>query len=191
MKKAFSILELILAIVIIAIAVSVVPSIVLSTSQSNSQALLQEAVLATKTILTNEMSKEFQTDTEQITRNGLNKIEDKRKIYKAKSNKETLSGKIKIENDTSTDKNILNLNYEITTKNVKDPNFDDKKNTISTTFTDTEDTSSDTKMIKVETTYKDIKGEDQKIVLTGYSFNIGEPKAGQIPITNSSNTSNK
>ncbi|RAZ25371.1 prepilin-type N-terminal cleavage/methylation domain-containing protein [Campylobacter hyointestinalis] len=181
MKKAFSILELILAIVIIAIAVSVVPSIISSTSQSNSQALLQEAVLATKTILTNEMSKEFQTDTEQITRNGLDKIEDKRKIYKAKSNKETLNGEIKIENDASTDKNILNLNYEITTKNVKDPNFDDK-NTISTTFTDAEDTSSDTKMIKVETTYKDIKGEDQKIVLTGYSFNIGEPKAGQIII---------
>ncbi|RAZ48688.1 prepilin-type N-terminal cleavage/methylation domain-containing protein [Campylobacter hyointestinalis] len=180
MKKAFSILELILAIVIIAIAVSVVPSIILSTSQSNSQALLQEAVLATKTILTNEMSKEFQTDTEQMTRNGLDKIEDKRKIYKAKSNKETLSGKIKIENDASTDKNILNLNYEITTKNVKDPEFDKKCNCYP--FTDAEDTSSNTKMIKVETTYKDIKGEDQKIVLTGYSFNIGDQKAGQIII---------
>lgn len=188
MKKAFSILELILAIVIIAIAVSVVPSIVLSTSQSNSQALLQEAVLATKTILTNEMSKEFQTDTEEITRIGLDKIENKRKIYNTKtmSDEEKKSqGEIKIEKGASTDKNILNLEYTITKNYVEDPEFDSKCNCYP--FKNNYKTSSDTKMIKVETTYKDIKGEDQKIVLTGYSFNIGEPKAGQITITDSSN----
>ncbi|PPB71446.1 prepilin-type N-terminal cleavage/methylation domain-containing protein [Campylobacter hyointestinalis] len=162
MKKAFSILELILAIVIIAIAVSVVPSIVLSTSQSNSQALLQEAVLATKTILTNEMSKEFEAydKTKYASRDGLKHIKDQRNIYefKDKEPENDLLKKLEIQS-ASEDKNILSLGCNITR-----------------TY------SSDRKIIEVKTTY-----EGQTIVLTGYSFNIGKPKAGQIEIENSSN----
>lgn len=158
MKKAFSILELVLAIVIIAIAVSVVPSIVLSTSQNNSQALLQEAVLATKTILTNEMSKEFEAHDKtqnDNSRNGLGYIKDQRTIYKFKdkNTENDLLKKLEIESAFK-DKNILSLGCSITR-----------------TY------SSDRKIIEVKTTY-----EGQTIVLTGYSFNIGEPKAGQIII---------
>lgn len=63
MKTAFSLIELIVAIVIISIVIVAIPSMIFSTSNLSHQAILQEAITSTKTLLSNVLTNYWNTNS--------------------------------------------------------------------------------------------------------------------------------
>ncbi|ALV24778.1 hypothetical protein CIG2463D_1207 [Campylobacter iguaniorum] len=158
MKKAFSILELVLAIIIIAIAVASVPALISSSLKTNSQSLLQEAVVSSSAKLS-EVTASYSwansaetTPIVDITNNykGLGYMYNPRELKVVTPlDPVGTSGTLSVNGDSSSH-NILNLNYA-----------------ISASRTDNE------AMFEITTTANN--GEAQTIKLTNYSYNIGEP----------------
>lgn len=161
MKKAFSILELVLAIIIIAIAVASVPALISSSLKTNSESLLQEAVVSSSAKLSEIVANYFWANTTTATPivdmtnnyNGLSYMYNPRelKAYDPIEPSGT-NGELLVSGDNS--KNILNLSYTVEAKRQGN----ESKFTITTTA-------------KLSTD----NDKNPKIVLSAYSYNIGEP----------------
>lgn len=165
MKKAFSILEIIIAIMVIALGVSAIPYIINSNSNSNQGALLQEAITSNKTKLLDIMSFPWNSIVENETQkipifliSGINDDYNKSNYFAnprniTQANLRLLSdGNIKggindfagdngIVNvtDANKSKNILSLKYKVSMGYLSKPQNDlrDNKNAdeIKTVFT--------------------------------------------------------
>lgn len=156
MKKAFSIIEIIIAIMVIALGVSAIPYIINSNSNSNQGALLQEAITSNKTKLLDIMSFPWNSIVEGETQkipifiisginddyNKSNYFANPRNIAQASLNplkNEIIKGGINdfagdngsiIVTDANKSKNILSLKYKVSMGYLSKPQNDlrDNKN---------------------------------------------------------------